>query len=150
MRSSTELDTAVRLFVYERFLDDGSPPSYEATAAALGITPEMAAAAYERLAEQRVLVLAPGTLDVWMAHPFSAYPTAFSVATPRRSYWGSCIWDAFGVIAMTGGSGVVSTTCQDCGDSMRLEVEEFELAPAEGIAHFAVPARDWWKNIGYT
>jgi hypothetical protein len=24
------------------------------------------------------------------------------------------------------------------------------LEPAAGIAHFAVPARRWWDNIGYT
>lgn len=150
MPSSAELDTAVRLHVYERFLEDGRPPTHEEAAAAIDIDTGEAADAYLRLAEQRVLVLAPGTLAIWMAFPLSAYPTAFWVETPRGAYWGSCIWDAFGVVAMTGGAGVVSTTCQDCGHGMRLEVAEFALTPTEGVAHFAVPARDWWKNIGYT
>jgi hypothetical protein len=150
MPFSADVDRTVRLHVYERFLEAGRPPTHEETAVALGIDIERAADAYLRLAEQRVLVLAPGTLAIWMAAPFSAVPTAFWVETPRGSYWGNCIWDAFGVVAMAGGTGVVSTTCQDCGDDMRLEVSGFELMPTEGIAHFAVPARDWWKNIGYT
>lgn len=150
MPSSAELDTAVRLHVYERFLEDGRPPTHDETAVALGIDADDAADAYLRLAEQRVLVLAPGTLAIWMANPFAAHPTAFWVETPGGGYWGNCIWDAFGIVAMTGGSGLVSTTCQDCGDSMPLEVSEFTLTPAEGVAHFAVPARDWWTNIAYT
>jgi Alkylmercury lyase len=150
MSYSAELDSTVRQHVYGRFLDDGRPPTHDETALALGIDAEQAADAYLRLAEQRVLVLAPGTLTVWMANPLSAYPTAFWVETSRGGYWGSCIWDAFGVVAMTGGNGVVSTSCQDCGDEMRIEVADFALAPAGGVAHFAVPARDWWKNIGYT
>jgi hypothetical protein len=150
MPSSADLDRSVRLHVYERFLGDGRPPTHDETAVALGIDSEVAADAYLRLAEQRVLVLAPGSLAIWMAFPLSAFPTAFWVETPRGGYWGSCIWDAFGLVAMTGGTGVVSTACQDCGDGMRFDVAEFELTPAEGVAHFAVRARDWWKNIGYT
>ena len=150
MPSSADVDRRVRLHVYERFLEDGRPPTHDETAVVVGIDTEKAADAYVRLAEQRVLVLAPATLAIWMAAPFSAVPTAFWVETPRGGYWGNCIWDAFGVLALTGGTGVVSTTCPDCGDNMRLEVDDFALAPTEGVAHFAVPARDWWKNIGYT
>ena len=150
MPSSAELDTAIRLHVYERFLEDGRPPTHDETAVALGVDSETVSAAYLRLTEQRVLVLAPGTLAIWMAFPLSAYPTAFWVETPRGDYWGSCIWDAFGVVAMTGGNGVVSTTCQDCGNDMQLDVTDFQLSPPDGVAHFAVAARDWWQNIGYT
>ena len=150
MPSSADLDRAVRMHVYDRFREDARPPTHQETAVALAIATEEAADAYLRLAEQHVLVLAPGTLTVWMAAPLSAVPTPFWVETARGGYWANCIWDAFGLVAMTGGTGVISTACQDCGDGMRLEVTEFALTPAEGVAHFAVPARDWWKNIGYT
>jgi hypothetical protein len=33
---------------------------------------------------------------------------------------------------------------------MTLRVEGGALEPAEGVAHFGVPARRWWDNIGYT
>jgi hypothetical protein len=29
-------------------------------------------------------------------------------------------------------------------------VREWELQAAEGVAHFAVPARSWWDDVGYT
>jgi hypothetical protein len=85
-----------------------------------------------------------------MANPLSAFPTPFWVETPRGAFWGNCIWDAFGVVAMLGGDGTVSTLCLDCSEQMELRVEGFQLEPADGIAHFAVPARCWWDNIGYT
>ena len=150
MPSSADLDRAVRLHVYERFLEDAQPPTHDETAVALGVDSETAADAYTRLAEERIVVLAPGTLAIWMAAPLSAYPTAFWVETSRGDYWENCIWDAFGVVAMTGGTGVVSTACQDCGDDMQLDVTDFQLSPTDGVAHFAVAARDWWQNIGYT
>jgi hypothetical protein len=33
---------------------------------------------------------------------------------------------------------------------MQLTVEGGWLAPAEGIVHFAVPARKWWEDIVYS
>jgi len=33
---------------------------------------------------------------------------------------------------------------------MEFRVEGFELRPAEGVAHFSVPARRWWDDIGFT
>jgi Alkylmercury lyase len=144
------LDRDVRLHVMQRFVADGEPPTAEATGAALGIGAPEAEAAYRRLESARVLVLAPGTSDVWMAPPFCAVPTAFWVETARGGRWGTCIWDALGIPAMLGEDGVVSTTCGDCGESMELRVEAGRLLPVDGVAHFAVPARRWWQNIGYT
>jgi hypothetical protein len=145
-----DVDRNVRLLVYERFLADGTPPSTDEVAAGLGIPSAEVAAAFDRLEAGHVLVFAPGTRNIWMANPLSAFPTSFWVETPRGGYWGTCIWDAFGVIAMLGGTGTVSTTCPDCGAPIELSVASGVLAEHEGVAHFAVPARRWWENIGYT
>ena len=51
---------------------------------------------------------------------------------------------------MLGGTGTVSTQCADCGSQLELEVRDGVLAEPEGVAHFAVPARHWWDDIGYT
>lgn len=150
MQEPSDLDRDVRVHVYERFIADAVPPTHQETAAALRIPDEDAAGSYRRLAEQRVLVLSPGSIDIWMANPLSAYPTSFRVETPRGCYWGNCIWDGFGVVAMLGGTGTVSTHCPDCGEAMRFEVSGHELSSGDGVAHFAVPARRWWENIGYT
>jgi hypothetical protein len=85
-----------------------------------------------------------------MANPLSAFPTPFWVETPRGGYWGTCVWDAFGIVAMLGRTGTVSTQCPDCGEAIELVVENGQLEPHDGVAHFAVPARRWWHNIGYT
>jgi hypothetical protein len=140
----------VRLHVYERFVADGRPPTVAETGAALGIPAEDAEAAYRALEAERVIVLAPGTFDVWMANPLSAVPTAFRAETPRGSFWGNCVWDGLGVISMLGGEGTLATSCPDCGEAMAFRVSRFELEPAEGVVHFAVPARRWWQNIAFT
>lgn len=147
---SAAVDRDVRLFVYERFVDEALPPSAEDVASALALPPAEVEASFARLEAGHVLVFAPGTRNIWMANPLSAFPTPFRVETPRGSYWGTCIWDAFGIVAMLGGDGAVLTSCADCGEAMELRVAGGSLEPAEGVAHFAVPARRWWDNIGYT
>lgn len=144
------VDRDVRRLVYEHFLEAGQPPSVAEVAAALSLRAEEVESSFARLEEGHVLVFAPGTRSIWMANPLSAFPTPFRVETQRGSYWANCIWDAFGVVAMLGGDGLVLTSCADCGDAMRLRVEGGSLEPANGVVHFAVPARRWWDNIGYT
>ena len=144
------VDRDVRLFVYEHFLDAGQPPSVDEVASALSLAVGEIEASFARLEEGHVLVFAPGTRNIWMANPLSAFPTPFRVETPRGGYWGNCIWDAFGIVAMLGGDGAVLTSCADCGEAMELRVTGGSLGPSEGVAHFAVPARRWWDNIGYT
>jgi Alkylmercury lyase len=146
----SDLDREVRLCVYRRFLAEGRPPEYEQVAEELDVPVGEAEAAFRSLEAGNVLVFAPGTLNIWMANPLSSVPTDFWVETPRGGYWGSCVWDAFGVIAMLGGEGTISTSCPDCNESMEFRVEQSQLVEAEEVAHFAVPARRWWDNIGFT
>ncbi len=85
-----------------------------------------------------------------MANPLSAVPTPFVVEVGERSYYGNCVWDALGVPAMLGRDGSVSTQCPDCAEPLKLAVRDRRLARAEGLVHYAVPARHWWEDIGYT
>jgi hypothetical protein len=93
---------------------------------------------YRRLEQARVIVLAPGTLNVWMANPLSAVPTSFRVETQLGSFWGNCVWDALGIPAMLGADGRVATSCPDCGEPIALEIRDGELAPVDAVIHFAV------------
>lgn len=146
----TGTDTRVRLHVYDRFIADGRPPSVAETAEALGEGEEEIAEAYRRLEQGHVIVLAPGTLDVWMANPLSAVPTSFRVETESGRYFGNCVWDAFGIPAMLGVDARVETSCPDCGETLTFSVRDGELEPVDAVAHFAVPAARWWENIAYT
>jgi hypothetical protein len=143
-------DRDVRLAVYGFFVEERRAPSVEETAAALGHPAPDVAAAFGRLESAHVLVMEPGTTTIRMANPFSAAPTAFRVETPRGSWWGNCIWDAFGIVAMLGRDGTVSTSCADCGEPMELPVQRGAFQEHGGVAHFAVPARRWWDDIGFT
>ena len=85
-----------------------------------------------------------------MVHPFSCVPTAFRVEVADGAWWANCIWDALGIPAMLKRDGRVRTQCGCCSDAMTLNVSNGALADPSGIAHFAVPAKDWWKDIVFT
>lgn len=151
MNETEPLDGEVRLYVYRRFLDAGGPPGVAETAEALGVEQSEVEAAYHRLAEGRAIVLEPGKLDVWMAPPLSARPTPFRVDVARRGrWWGTCAWDAAGIPAMLDADAVIFTSCADCAEPLTMGVERGRLGPPELAAHFAVPAANWWDDIGFT
>ena len=149
MESEQVIDTAVRLEVYRFFVDQGRPPIPAEVAHAVGMDQASVEESHRRLAEGHVLVLAPGTPYVWMANPLSAIPTPFPVEVGGRTWFGNCIWDALGVVAMLGGTGTVTTWCPDCEERLSVSVEDNRLSSGEGVEHFAVPAAHWWDDIGF-
>jgi len=142
-----ELDRAVRREVYDAVMETGRPPTAPEVAGSLGVSLGDIQASFERLAAARVLVLQPGTAEILMANPFSAVPTPFMVEAGGRLYFGNCIWDALGIPAMLKRDAIVGASCGCCGLSMHLEVQDGRLQPAEGVVHFAIPARRWWEDI---
>jgi hypothetical protein len=145
-----DLDGAVRLEVYRWFVDRGRPPVPAEIAEAVGVDQEAAEGSLRRLAGAHALVLAPGTPYVWMANPFSAVPTPFSLEAGGRTWFGNCIWDAMGIVVLTGGTGTVRTWCPDCRERLSVSVEGERLASGSEVVHFAVPAARWWDDIGFT
>lgn len=146
-----EFNNRVRLRLYELFVEKGICPLKADLTADLGCSLEDVEAAFHELATAHMLVLQPGG-EVLMANPLSAVPTAFLVETGargnQRSWYGNCIWDALGIIAMLQEDGRVLASCGCCGQSMRVEVRagKAESEPP-GIVHFALPARQWWDDI---
>jgi hypothetical protein len=45
---------------------------------------------------------------------------------------------------------VLDTSCGCCGEAMALTFRAGEPLPAQGLIHFAIPARRWWENIVFT
>lgn len=142
-------DPEVRAEVYRGFVDRGRAP----VAAEIGDRLDMSQGDVEqalyRLAEQHLLVLAPGTPYVWMANPFSALPTAYSVAAGDRQWFGNCIWDALGILALVGSDGTVSTRCADCGEPLTVDIRDGDVTSRPGVVHYAIPAAQWWDDIGF-
>jgi Alkylmercury lyase len=145
------LDSVVRLAVYRKIVDEGSPPTVSEIAGGLDITTSEVETSLHRLAEDRVLVLTPGTSSIWMASPFSAIPTPFEVEVGAHRYFGNCIWDALGIPVCLKTDGRIRTSCADCVEPLLLDVRDGALdAPADHVIHFEVPAARWWDDIGST
>jgi hypothetical protein len=82
------------------------------------------------LAAQHVVAL-DGQGDVLMAHPFAAHRDGTRVDAQGRSWWGNCAWDAYGIVAALG-------------------LRDATIEPDGTVFHVAVPAREWWADIGFT
>ena len=143
------VDREVRLHVVHQAAETARVPTPEEIAAALDLSPPEVEESLYRLAASHLLVLAPGTANVWVAPPFCAVPTDFRVQAKGRIYWGICIWDALGIPAALHADATITARCGDCGDELGLEVQEGRLVRGEGIVHFAVPASRWWENIAF-
>ena len=146
-------DREVRLAVYRKVVAEGLPPTAPEIAGDLGVAASDVEASFHRLADARILVLAPGTPYVWMANPFSAIPTPFEVVVGERRYFANCIWDALGIPACLHADARIDTFCPDCSEPLRLRVGDDALdegTPSEMRIHFSVPAARWWEDIGAT
>jgi len=149
---TTVIDNDVRLHIYRSFLANGTPPTVAETSRSLSMTEADATAAYQRLADGRVIVLEHGTHDVLMAAPLSAVPTPHRVkVSDGREYYANCIWDALGIPAMLGGAEAeIETSCSDCRAPMKLTAHHRGVTGDSGVVHFAVPAAQWWADIVFT
>src|SRR5262245_29098203 len=134
----------VREYVYRITVQHGRPPHAAEAAAALGVSPGEVLDLFRKLGSRRLLALAPDSGEIVMAPPFSAVPTSFRVAVRDRSYFANCVWDSYGIAAALHEDADVEASCACCGEPMSLAVREGRPVPAEGIAHFAVPAAHWW------
>lgn len=146
----TPLDWAVRTEVYRGFADDGRPPSLHALATELHESPGDILDALRRLESGHHLALLPDGSGVWMAHPFSAVPTAYPVNTERGRYWANCAWDALGVPAILGIDGWTEARCAQNGEVLSFGVREGRRVGDEGVIHLVIPPRDAWEDIGFT
>lgn len=140
----------VRLYLFRQAAETARVPQSPEIALALGRAESEIHEALKRLAEGKVLILAPNDGSVWAANPFCAVPSGFRVETRGKTYWGICIWDALGIVATLGTDAVIGAPCGDCGEPMKLELQGGELVHSEGTIHFAIPAHHWWDNIGFT
>ncbi|HEX9368445.1 MAG TPA: organomercurial lyase [Vicinamibacterales bacterium] len=140
----------VRLYIYAQMVGTSAAPSAAETARALSCSPEAAEHAYQALADAHMLVLRPDSTTIWMAMPFSNMQTAYTVIAAGRAYYANCAWDAFGVPALLGADARIFTTCADCGGALERKVARGTITETRGLVHFALPARRWWDNVGFT
>ena len=144
------LSRDVRVYIYNQIVATSVAPSTAETATALGRPVEEIEAAYHALAAARSIVLRPATTTIWMAMPFSNSPTSFTVIAKGRAYYANCAWDAFGIPALLDADARIFTTCGDCGGALERKVSGGGVGEKRGVVHFAIPARRWWDDVGFT
>lgn len=146
-----DFKSLLRVRLYELFVQSGRCPSKAELANDFGCHVANVEDALTQLAAAHMVVLQPSG-EVLMANPLSAVPTPFVVETDTpgntRTWYGNCIWDALGIIAMLQTDGRVLASCGCCGESMRVEVRSGQVScEPSGIVHFVLPARQWWDDI---
>jgi hypothetical protein len=128
----TERELSVRRAIFESFAATGAPPQVDDR-------PTLHA-----LAEQHVVVLDEHDRIV-MAHPFAAHDRGARVEADGRVWRGSCAWDAFGIVASLGLDEALVT------DASAIRIAFRGGRPVdEAVFHVAVPAAEWWADIGFT
>ena len=144
----TAFERDVRLHVDRHFVETARAPDLKGIAAAVDGAEKEVAPALQRLADMHAIVLAPATLNIWMAHPFSAVPTPYPVVSGLRTYWANCAWDAAGVLSIVG-AGSSRSRCADCGAELTMTVRDGRIE-GDAVVHYAVPPRRFWDNVAFT
>ena len=145
-----ELDWDVRRFVYATIVERSLPPTADETAAAFGIAPDDARAAFARLDRRHALFLDPGSDRIRMAHPFSGVPTPFRVHANGRVYWANCAWDMLGVPAALGVDARIEATCADDGEPAEIVVRDGAVHGNGEVVHVLLPFRRWYDDLVFT
>ncbi len=144
--AQTLSDKHVRHYIYEYFVKTGLAPTLQHCAQEFSCSVADIHAVFHRLSDGRAIVLQSNG-EILMAEPFSAVPTTYSVEIGNHMWWGNCIWDALGVLAMLKEDGRVITACGCCNDSMQVKIHNGQLVETSGCVHFAIPPKKWWENV---
>jgi hypothetical protein len=146
-----DFDTTVKLAIYQTIAESAKTPTSFDVATALGADEADVRDAFLRLHQKRLLVPEPDDSSrLRMAPPFSGVPTPFPVQVGEKRYFANCIWDAFGVAAALHADADIPAADGHAGEQITLRVRDGQPVPEPCVAHFAVPAALWWKNIIYT
>lgn len=132
-RSSVPDVESLRLRIFESFASTGAPPTEIDDREGL-----------EALAAEHVVVLDERD-EIVMAHPFAAHRDGARVEADGRTWWGSCAWDALGIVAALRLRDAVVT------DASGISVRVRDGVPIDdALFHVLVPARHWWEDVGFT
>jgi hypothetical protein len=142
----TSLVDRVRTLIYEEIVTAGRAPTVGDVAHLSGASEVEIADAFRSLADAHVVVLKPGTTDLWSAPPFSAVPSSFTVQSGERSWYAPCAWDMFGIPAALNRDATLRAHCAWSGVPLPAVVKD-QQASGAGIIHLVVPARHFWDDI---
>ena len=126
-------------------------PNSAEVAQATNLAENEVRAAFARLHAKRLLVPEPDDPSrIRMAPPFSGIATAFPVDANGKRYYANCVWDAYGIAAALHADAIIPASDGNTGEPLRLEVKNDQPVLRPYVAHFAVPAAQWWDDIVFT
>ena len=124
-------DLTLRRTIFESFAATGEPGAVEDVDG------------LRSLAARHVVVLDEEDRVV-MAHPFAAHRDGARVESDGREWWGSCAWDAFGIVAALG-----LRDARVSAQGLTLEIRDGQVL-GDAVFHVLVPAAHWWDDIAFT
>ena len=83
------LERNIRHYIYQSFTKTGAPPAPAGIAEHFNISGAQAKQTLDQLAAAHHIALAPGSHNIWMAHPFSGVKTDFVTRVDGKPYWGN-------------------------------------------------------------
>ena len=142
----------MRVTIAECIRERGTVPSLSEVAARIAASEPDVAVSFGRLAAARTMILRPGSTEILSFNPFAAGETDFRVRAGGREWSALCAWDALGVVAALDADGLVLGHCADvCGVPLEVRLAGDAIGALDGVVmQFALPARDWWKDIVFT
>jgi hypothetical protein len=133
----------------------------DVTTAHFNISTEEAGEYYKELNSHHAFFLAPDTLSIRMAWPFSAIPTDFKVHANGKTYYANCAWDMLGIPAALHTDAVIEAKFTESNETVNLEVKDGNIAQAAVIGggdaassdlsvHFPLPFTQWYDDLVFT
>jgi len=146
-----DLDTKVKLAMYEMTAETGRVPNSSEISRRIDIEENEVLTVFGRLHAKRILLPEPGDpRRIRMAPPFSGVPTAFPVEANGKQYYANCVWDAYGIAAALHCDAISRASDGHTGEPLTLEVKAGAPVLKPYVAHFAVPAGHWWDDLIFT
>ena len=146
-----DLDTRVKLAIYEITAETGRVPNSSEVSRKIDIDEAEVLGAFGRLHAKRLILPEPGDpTRIRMAPPFSGVPTSFLVEANGKRYYANCVWDAYGIAAALHCDAVSHASDGHTGEPLTLEVKNNQPVLKSYVAHFAVPAAHWWDDLVFT
>lgn len=142
----------LRRFIYDHIVEHGLPPSLDRIGARFGWPTDRAREAVRTMNIGKAVLPHPETGEIWMAGPFASERTAYEIRDTGSGiiWWANCAWDMLGVAALIDRPVELTARCGDCGETLHATAKGARVSPAEYVAHFYLPASEWYHDIGFT
>ena len=141
---------ALRRFIYDHLIEHGLPPSLERIGSRFGWPTDRARNEVGSMKIGKAILPHPNTGEIWMAGPFAGSRTTFEISAGGTVWYANCAWDMLGVATILDRDVTMKASCADCGEVLEAKAIGSRVEPRDYIAHFYLPASEWYDDIGFT